>query len=169
LPSSSTSTTSSTSQPYLRDPNIARIAGSRRLGIVGADKLPENQEKPMLVRRSLAVVAAVGAVALGGDAAWADTAPPTAAPDHANSAICAKRVPAVLARIDKLTARVNGDASVKGSTAWLRAKANEARAAGYTALADLLAARADSRPGRLDELTKLRADVQHVKETDCAG
>lgn len=123
----------------------------------------------MLVRRCLAVVAAVGAVALGGGTAWADTAPPTAAPDHANSAICAKRVPAVLARIDKLTARVNGDASVKGSTAWLRAKADEARAAGYTALADLLTARADSRPGRLDELTKLRADVQHVKETDCAG
>ena len=44
----------------------------------------------------------------------------------------------MLARIDKLTARINGDASVKGSTAWLRAKADKARAAGYTALADLL-------------------------------
>jgi len=128
----------------------------------------------MLVRRGIAavtvavtvaVVAAVGAVALGGGTALADT--PT--PDHANSAICTQRIPAVLARIDKLTARVNGDASVKGSTAWLRAKANEARAAGYTALADLLTARADSRPGRLDELTKLRSDVEHVKETDCAA
>jgi hypothetical protein len=120
----------------------------------------------MLVRRSLAVVVAAGAMAVaGGGTAFADA--PT--PDHANSAICTKRIPAVLARIDELTARVNGDASVKGSTAWLRAKANEARAGGYTALADLLTARADSRPGRLDELTKLRADVQHVKETDCAG
>jgi hypothetical protein len=123
----------------------------------------------MLVRRSLVVVVAVGALALGGGTAFADTAPPKPAPDHANSAICTQRIPAVLARIDKLTTRINGDASVKGSTAWLRAKANEARAAGYSALADLLTTRADDRPGRLDELTKLRSDVQHVKETDCAG
>jgi hypothetical protein len=126
----------------------------------------------MLIRRSLAAavvaVVAVATMAVGGGTAFADTAP-TSAPDHANSTICTQRIPAVLARIDKVTARVNGDASVKGSTAWLRAKANEARAAGYTALADLLTARADSRPDRLDELTKLRADVQHVKETDCAS
>jgi hypothetical protein len=142
------------------------MAGSPRLDIVVPEQLPrEPGEKTMLVRRGLAAVAAVGAVALGGGTAHADT--PT--PDHANSTICTQRIPAVLARIDKLTARVNGDASVKGSTAWLRAKANEARAAGYTALADLLTARADSRPGRLDELTKLRSDVQHVKETDCAA
>jgi hypothetical protein len=119
----------------------------------------------MLVRRGLAVVAAVGAMALGGGTALADT--PT--PDHTNSAICTQRIPAALARIDKLTARINADSSVKGSTAWLRAKANEARAAGYGALADLLTARADSRPGRLDELTGLRSDVQHVQATDCAG
>ena len=127
----------------------------------------------MLVRRSLAVVAAVGAMALGalplGGTAFADTAPSTPAPDHTNSAICTQRIPTVLARIDKVTARINGDATVKGSTAWLRAKANEARAAGYSALADLLTARADGRPDRLDELTKLRSDVQHVLETDCAG
>src|SRR5690349_8601875 len=126
----------------------------------------------MLIRRTPAVLvatAALAALAFGGGTAWADTPPPTAAPDHANSAICTKRIPAVLVRIDKITARVNGDASVKGSTAWLRAKADEARAAGYTALADLLTARADSRPGRLDELTKLRSDVQHVKDKDCAA
>src|SRR5690348_9603470 len=80
----------------------------------------------MLVRGGLATAAvALTAMALGGGTALADT--PT--PDHANSAICTQRIPAVLARIDKLTARVNGDASVPGSTAWLRAKANEARAA----------------------------------------
>lgn len=119
----------------------------------------------MLVRRGLAVVATVGVMALGGGTALADT--PT--PDHANSAICTQRIPAVLARIDKLTTRINADASVKGSTAWLRAKANEARAAGYGALADLLTARADGRPGRLGELTTLRSDVQRVQATDCAG
>ena len=112
-----------------------------------------------------ATTAAAGALALGAGPALADTPPA----DHANSAICTQRVPAVLARIDKLTQRINGDASVKGSTAWLRAKADQARAAGYPALADLLTARASERPGRLDELTKLRSDVQHVQATDCAG
>jgi hypothetical protein len=114
----------------------------------------------------LAVTAATaGALALGGGTALADTPPA----DHANSAICTQRIPAVLARIDKLTNRINGDASGKGSTAWLRAKADQARAAGYPALADLLTARAGDRPGRLDELAKLRTDVQHVQSTDCAG
>ena len=108
--------------------------------------------------------AAAGALVLGAGPALADT-PPS---DHANSAICTQRIPAVLARIDKLTGRINGDASVKGSTAWLRAKADQARAAGYPALADLLTARAGERPGRLDELAKLRSDVQHVQTTDCA-
>ena len=112
-----------------------------------------------------ATTAAAGALALGAGPALADTPPA----DHANSAICTQRVPAVLARIDKLTHRINGDASVKGSTAWLRAKADQARAAGYPALADLLTARASERPGRLDELAKLRSDVQHVQATDCAG
>src|SRR5689334_1688526 len=103
----------------------------------------------MLVRRGLAAVAvALTAMALGGGTALADIA----TPDHANSAICTQRIPGVLARIDKLTAGVNGDASVPGSTAWLRAEADEASAAGYTAHADLLTARADSSPGRLDEL-----------------
>ena len=123
----------------------------------------------MLVRRGVVVMTTVGAMALSGGTAFADTPPPKPAPDHANSAICTQRVPAVLARIDKVTNRINGDASVKGSTAWLRAKADKARAAGYPALADLLTARAGDRPGRLDELTKLRSDVEHVKATDCAG
>jgi hypothetical protein len=125
-------------------------------------------EKTMLRRwaAGLAVTAAAaGGLAQSGGTALADT-PPT---DHANSAICTQRVPAVLARIDKLTARINGDASIKGSTAWLRAKADQARTAGYPALADLLTARAGERPGRLDELAKLRSDVQHVEATDCAG
>lgn len=113
---------------------------------------------------TVTAAAAAGALVLGAGPALADT-PPS---DHANSAICAQRIPAVLARIDKLTGRINGDASVKGSTAWLRAKADQARAAGYPALADLLTARAGERPGRLDELAKLRSDVQHVQTTDCA-
>jgi hypothetical protein len=119
----------------------------------------------------LAVTAVTAAgLAFGAGSALADTPPsPTPAPDHANSAICTQRIPAVLARIDKVTARVNGDASTKGSTAWLQAKADKARAAGYTALADLLTERASNRPARLDELAKLKSEVQHVQATDCAA
>ncbi len=112
-----------------------------------------------------------GGLALGTGAAFADTPSPTPAPtpDHANSAICKVRIPAALARIDKVTARINGDASVKGSTAWLQAKADKARSAGYTALADLLTERASNRPDRLAELAKLKTEVQHVQSTDCAA
>jgi len=86
-----------------------------------------------MIRRWAAALAVTTAAAsalliggvVGGGTALADT-PPT---DHANSAICTQRIPAVLARIDKVTNRINGDASVKGSTAWLRAKAAQARAA----------------------------------------
>jgi hypothetical protein len=112
-----------------------------------------------------------GGLALGTGAALADTPSPTPDPtaDHANSAICTKRIPAALARIDKVTARINGDASVKGSTAWLSAKADKARAAGYTALADLLSERVSNRPDRLSELAKLKTEVEHVQSTDCAS
>jgi len=117
----------------------------------------------------LAVTAVTaGGVALGTGAAFADTPAPTPAPDHANSAICTQRIPAALARIDKLTARINGDVSVRGSTAWLQDKADKARAAGYTALADLLTERASDRPDRLNELATLKTEVQHVQSTDCA-
>jgi hypothetical protein len=120
----------------------------------------------------LAVTAVTaGGLALGTGAALADTPSPTPAPtaDHANSAICTKRIPAALARIDKVTARINGDATVKGSTAWLQDKADKARAAGYTALADLLTERVSNRTDRLSELAKLKTEVEHVQSTDCAA
>ncbi len=119
----------------------------------------------------LAVTAVTaGGLALGAGSALADTPPsPAPAPDHASSAVCTQHIPAVLARIDKVTARINGDASTRGSTAWLQAKADKARAAGYTALADLLTARVANRPARLDELAKLKSEVQHVQATDCAA
>jgi hypothetical protein len=112
-----------------------------------------------------------GGLALGAGSALADTPPSTPAPtaDHANSQICTVRIPAALARIDKITARINGDSSVRGSTAWLQSKADKARSAGYTALADLLTERTSNRPERLTELAKLKTEVQHVQSTDCAS
>jgi hypothetical protein len=102
----------------------------------------------------------------GGGTALADS-DPSGSPGA--SAVCTQRIPAVLARIDRVTARINGDADTRGSTAWLEAKAGQARDAGFDALADLLDTRAEARPDRLDELASLRSDVQNVQAEDCAA
>jgi hypothetical protein len=124
----------------------------------------------------LAVTAvAVGVLLAGSGAAFADTSPPAAPPATSSGApappagepVCTKRIPALLSRIDKLTARINGDASTRGSTAWLKAKADKARAAGHTAGADLLDARAAARAARLDRLAQLRTQIQGVQSKDC--
>ena len=83
--------------------------------------------------------------------------------------VCTQRIPAALDRIDRLTDRINGDADTRGSTAWLKAKSEQARAAGFVALADLLDTRAGLRPQRLDALSDLEHDVQDVQAEDCAA
>jgi hypothetical protein len=150
-------------------------------GRVAGPPIKENTTVHIKRRVAGLAVAAVtaGGLALGAGSALADTPPSTLADtppstpaptaDHANSQICTVRIPAALARIDKVTARINGDASVRGSTAWLQSKADKARSAGYTALADLLTERASNRPERLTELAKLKTEVQHVQSTDCAS
>ncbi len=90
----------------------------------------------------------------------------TSAPD-VTSAVCDTRIPAVLARIDRMTARINGAGSTVGSTAWLRARADRARAAGLTATADLLDERAAARPERVEQLAELKSDVQAAQAEDC--
>jgi hypothetical protein len=75
----------------------------------------------------------------------------------------------LLARIDKVTARINGSASTRGSTAWLQARQDAARSAGNTARADLIAARITDRPQRRAALGNARSQVEHVQSTDCAS
>jgi hypothetical protein len=113
---------------------------------------------------------AVGALALGGGTAFADTGTPTTAPAAgSNEKICTERIPQLLAKIDKVTARINGDAGTKGSTAWLQAKETAARSSGRTALADLIQARIANRPHRLTDLANVRTEVEAVQEKDCAS
>lgn len=112
-----------------------------------------------------AVAAMAGLLLAGSGTAFADGSPTT---DPSASAVCTQRLPSALARIDRVTARINGDADTRGSTAWLEAKAEQAREAGFDALADLLDARVESRPDRLTELAELRKDVQDVQAEDCA-
>jgi hypothetical protein len=115
----------------------------------------------------LAVMASTaGLLLVGSSVAVAD--PGTSSPRN-QSAVCTQRIPAVLDRIDRLTDRINGDADTRGSTAWLKAKSEQARNAGFVALADLLETRAAARPERLDELAELKSDVQDVQAKDCAA
>jgi hypothetical protein len=77
--------------------------------------------------------------------------PITLGPEQATF-VCTKRIPAILARVDRVTTRINADASTRGSTAWLHAREDTARAAGRTEVADRLQRRIDRRPERLDRL-----------------
>lgn len=113
---------------------------------------------------------AVGALALGGGTAFADTGTPTPAPAAgSNEKICTERIPKLLAKIDKVTAKINGDAGTKGSTAWLQAKETEARSSGRTALADLIQARISNRSHRLSDLAAVKTQVEAVQKKDCTS
>lgn len=113
-----------------------------------------------------------GGLALGAGVALADeggtTTTPAPAPAPAGDTVCTVRIPKALARIDTAITRIGGDASVKGSTAWLDAKAQQARSTGHAALADLLTQRAQDRPQRVQELQTLTSQLQDVQSKDCA-
>ena len=115
-----------------------------------------------------ASAATVGLLLAGGGTAFADSDSGSSTP-NSETAVCTQRIPAVLARIDKVTARINGDAGTRGSTEWLQAKAEQARKSGFPTLADLLDTRVKNRPDRLDELSELRSDVENVQKKDCAS
>jgi hypothetical protein len=115
-----------------------------------------------------ATAVTAGALLAGGGTAVADTGTPAPAP-AGNDTVCTQRIPALLARIDKVTARINGSASTRGSTAWLQARQDAARSAGNTARADLIAARITDRPQRRAALGNARSQVEHVQSTDCAS
>ena len=113
---------------------------------------------------------AVGAMVVGGGTAFAATPSPTPPPPvGSNQRVCNERIPQLLARIDKVTARINADAGTKGSTAWLQARETEARSTGRTALADLIQVRISHRPERLAELVRAKVEVQKVQSQDCGS
>ncbi len=124
--------------------------------------------KSLWIGSAVATAATAGALVVGGGTALAATPAPTPAANP-NQQICAVRIPELLTKIDKVTARINGDASTKGSTAWLQARETRARAAGHTALADLIAAKVSDRAQRLTELAHIKDEVTRVQSTDCGS
>lgn len=116
---------------------------------------------------AVAAVAA-GALVVVGGTAFADAPTPTPAPGS-NEMVCTVRIPALLKKIDTASARINGDAATRGSTAWLQAREDTARAAGRTAAADLIGDRISHRSQRLTELARIRSDVLAVQGKDCGS
>ena len=82
--------------------------------------------------------------------------------------VCATRVPGVLGRIDRVTARLAADASTPGSTAWLAARRDEAQAAGRGDDADRIQERIDGRPAVLDRLAGARQRLTAFRDASCA-
>lgn len=123
-------------------------------------------------RRRLALVggglAVAGALAFAAPAAHAEEPVPPAQPAAESvvrarlQKICA-RVPNAEIRIDNAIARLQGDASVKGSLAWLQTKIDEATAAGRTDLATVLQNRLEVRQAQLDLLVAKAGAVDEIK------
>ncbi|GAA1863789.1 hypothetical protein GCM10009836_50170 [Pseudonocardia ailaonensis] len=120
---------------------------------------------------TIAAVVVAGGIAAGTGVALADpgTPPSSAAPAAKPDKVCTERIPKALARIDKLSTRIGGDASTKGSTAWLQDRAQKARSSGHTALADLLDQRAADRPQRTQQLATLKTQLLDVQKKDCGS
>ena len=94
--------------------------------------------------------------------------PITLSPEQATY-VCTKRIPAILSRVDRVTTRVTADASTRGSTAWLQARHDKAKAAGRTEEADRIQKRIDGRPAKLDRLADAKKRVTGFRDANCVA
>lgn len=115
----------------------------------------------------LAGAAMAAAAMTVGMAAPAVAEPGAISPERAQE-LCEQRAPRLEQRLDRLIDRVTGDASVAGSPASLRARADRAEQAGRDAAATALRARADRREGRLNELNAARDRLDAAVAEHCA-
>jgi len=120
---------------------------------------------------ALAMVTTVTLAGVG--VASADPTPPpgpvtiTLSPEQVT--FFCERVTKIEKRVAKLTERINGGADVKGSTAWLKARAQKERDAGRETSAKLLEERAERRAGRIDQLNKIKAFATDFNSKYCGG
>jgi YidC/Oxa1 family membrane protein insertase len=107
--------------------------------------------------------------ALAGDPGTSATQGPiTLSPEQATF-LCTQRIPAILARIDRVTARINADVATRGSTAWLQARQDRAEAAGHADVADRIQKRIDARPAKLDSLAGAKERGTGFRDANCAS
>ena len=106
--------------------------------------------------------------ALADDPGASAQGPITLTPEQATY-VCTQRIPAILARIDRVTARIGADATTRGSTAWLQARQDRADAAGHTDVASRIQQRLDARPAKLDALADAKQRVTDFRDASCAS
>ncbi|MCX6461980.1 MAG: hypothetical protein NTW05_00055 [Pseudonocardiales bacterium] len=95
--------------------------------------------------------------------------PPITLTAEQSAALCQERIPALLARIDRLTDRIDGDATAVGSTAWLEERVAVAREAGRDARADALQRRLEGRPEVTDRLAEVERRVTAFRDDHCVA
>jgi len=83
--------------------------------------------------------------------------------------LCEKRLPKIEKRTTRLVERITGDADVRGSTEWLRAKAATERAAGRETTAQTLEERADRRAGHVDKLNQIKQWATDFQTEHCGA
>ncbi|MEJ1110764.1 MULTISPECIES: hypothetical protein [unclassified Kribbella] len=93
-------------------------------------------------------------------------APITLSPEESQR-LCAEVLPKLIARREKLATRINGGADVKGSVAWLKARAAKQKAKGHEKVAAQLEKRAERRAGRLEQLAKIKGELEAFKTKHC--
>lgn len=81
--------------------------------------------------------------------------------------LCEKRLPKIEQRTTRLLDRINGDASVRGSVQWLKARATKERDAGRETSAQLLEEKADRRAGRVDQLNQIKQWATDFQTQHC--
>ena len=117
-----------------------------------------------------ATVLSAGLMVTGVHAASATssiTLPPGGVLEQRVTHFCA-RVPDLLTRADKAQARLTGDASTKGSLAWLKAREAQATAKKHPRVARRLDQRIERRTQRLAKLPQLKQKLA-AATTECAA
>ena len=134
----------------------------------------------MAITRIAAAGLAVAAVTLAG-AGSASAQPTSSNPSPPSGSVtitlspeqvsflCDKRLPKMESRATKLIDRINGGADVKGSVAWLKARAKTEQDAGRTESAKLLEEKAQRRAGHVDELNKIKGWVADFRSKYCGA
>lgn len=113
--------------------------------------------------RSLGCALAVVSVGMMAPAAHAeDPAPP--APNQQRLEKACARVPEAETRVADRIAHLQGDASTKGSLAWLQAQIDKATAKGRTQLVTVLQNRLDLRTQLLPLLQQRQANIAEIKQ-----
>jgi division protein CdvB (Snf7/Vps24/ESCRT-III family) len=114
--------------------------------------------------RYLGCALAVASVGMMAPSAHADDTPAPPAPNQQRLEKACARVPEAETRVADRIARLQGDASTKGSLAWLQAQIDKATAKDRTQLVTVLQNRLDLRTQLLGLLQQRQASIAEVKQ-----